>query len=40
MQKFNVMSISTLVVLKNGEEVNRITAPAPNEDFIKSFVQQ
>lgn len=39
-QKFDVMSIPTLVILRNGEEVNRITAPAPNEDAIKKFVQQ
>ncbi|AJH60222.1 Thioredoxin [Bacillus cereus 95/8201] len=39
-QKFDVMSIPTLVLLKNGKEVDRVTAPAPNEDAVTSFIQQ
>ncbi|MFT0603582.1 thioredoxin family protein [Bacillus cereus] len=39
-QKFGVMSIPTLVLLKNGKEVDRVTAPAPNEDAVTSFIQQ
>ncbi len=33
------MSIPTLVLLKNGKEVDRVTAPAPNEDVIVSFIK-
>ncbi|PEF50495.1 MULTISPECIES: thioredoxin family protein [Bacillus cereus group] len=39
-QKFGVMSIPTMVLLKNGKEVDRVTAPAPNEDAVISFIQQ
>ncbi|MDF9478971.1 thioredoxin family protein [Bacillus cereus] len=39
-QKFGVMSIPTLVLLKNGKEVERVTAPAPNEDAVINFIQQ
>ncbi|HFJ9501358.1 TPA: thioredoxin family protein [Bacillus paranthracis] len=39
-QKFGVMSIPTMVLLKNGKEVDRVTAPVPNEDAVISFIQQ
>lgn len=36
-QKFNVMSIPTLILFKKGEEVDRVTAPEPREDIIRAF---
>lgn len=33
-EKFGVMSIPTLVVLKNGKETNRITGAAPKAEIL------
>ncbi|HWO74347.1 MAG TPA: thioredoxin family protein [Bacillus sp. (in: firmicutes)] len=37
-QKFGVMSIPTLILFKNGKEVDRVTAPDANEEAIIKFV--
>ncbi len=37
-QKFGVMSVPTLILFKNGVDVNRVTAPDANEETIKQFV--
>lgn len=37
-QKFGVMSVPTLILFKNGEEVDRVTAPDANVETIKHFV--
>ena len=34
------MSIPTLILFKNGEEVDRVTAPDANEETIIKFVNK
>nr|WP_236838569.1 thioredoxin family protein [Caldalkalibacillus salinus] len=36
-QRFGIMSIPTMVLLKNGEEQNRLTGAVP-EEAVKDFV--
>ncbi|WP_407701324.1 thioredoxin family protein [Virgibacillus dakarensis] len=40
MQQYCMMSIPTLILFKNGEEVDRITVPEPTEDTIITFAKQ
>lgn len=39
-QQYGMMSIPTLILFKNGEEVDRVTAPEPTEDTIIAFANQ
>ncbi|WP_088051913.1 thioredoxin family protein [Virgibacillus dakarensis] len=39
-QQYGIMSIPTLILLKKGEEVSRLTAPEPTEDTVISFAKQ
>ncbi|GLO65067.1 hypothetical protein MACH08_08510 [Oceanobacillus kimchii] len=39
-QQYKVMSIPTLILLKNGEEVDRVIAPEASEDAIRTFSTQ
>lgn len=39
-QKFGVMSVPTLILIKNGEEADRVTAPAGNEEAIIEFLNR
>ncbi len=39
-QQYGVMSIPTLILFKNGEEIDRITAPEPSNDTIRAFATQ
>ncbi|WP_040980573.1 MULTISPECIES: thioredoxin family protein [Oceanobacillus] len=39
-KQYGIMSIPTLVLLKEGEEIDRITAPEPTEDAIRNFATQ
>ncbi len=39
-QGYHVMSIPTVVILKNGKEVDRVTAPEPSAEALKSFLDK
>ncbi|MGB6407810.1 thiol reductase thioredoxin [Tetzosporium hominis] len=39
-QTYGVMSIPTLILLKKGKEVDRVTAPEPSEKAILEFIHK
>lgn len=39
-QQYGIMSIPTLVLLKKGAEIDRVTAPEPTEVAIRNFATQ
>lgn len=39
-QQYSVMNIPTLILFKNGEEVDRVSSPEASEDAIRTFSTQ
>ncbi|GAA0316655.1 MULTISPECIES: co-chaperone YbbN [Oceanobacillus] len=39
-QQYQVMSIPTLILFKNGEEADRVTAPEASEEVVRDFSLQ
>ena len=39
-QEYHVVSIPTLILLKNYEEVGRITKPTPSKEFIENWIKE
>ena len=38
--EYHVVSIPTLILLKNDEEAGRITKPTPNKEFIENWIKE